>query len=53
MGGKLDAADKKTLEEAVDKGIEWLDHNQLAEVEEFEDKLKEVEGVCSPIITKM
>lgn len=33
--------------------ITWLDHNQLAEVEEFEDKQKELENICNPIISKM
>ena len=33
--------------------IRWLDANQLAEKEEFEDKQKELEKVCNPIITKM
>jgi heat shock protein 1/8 len=31
VGGKLSGEDKKTIEEAVDKAIEWLDQNQLAE----------------------
>jgi len=53
VASKLDPADKKTIETAIDKAIEWLDANQLAEAEEFEDKLKEVEGICSPIIAKM
>ncbi|KAK1394528.1 hypothetical protein POM88_013584 [Heracleum sosnowskyi] len=35
------------------KAITWLDNNQLAEVEEFEDKMKELEGICNPIIAKM
>ena len=50
---KLDPADKKTIESAIDKAIEWLDQNQTAEAEEFDDKLKEVEGICAPIIAKM
>ena len=33
--------------------MEWLDNNQLAEVDELEDKQKEIEGICSPIISKM
>ena len=33
--------------------IHWLDNNQLAEIDEFEDTQKELEGVCNPIITKM
>lgn len=32
--------------------IDWLEANQLAEVEEFEHQQKELEGVCNPIIQK-
>lgn len=32
--------------------LEWLDENQAAEKEDYEEKLKEIEGVCSPIISK-
>ena len=53
VGGKLDPEDKKTIEDAVEAAITWLDGNQTAEVDEFEDKLKELEGVCNPIISKM
>jgi L1 cell adhesion molecule like protein len=53
VSSKLDAADKQTIEKAVDDAIAWLDKNQLAEVEEFEHQQKQLEGVCNPIITKM
>ncbi|MCT6644449.1 Hsp70 family protein, partial [Staphylococcus aureus] len=53
IAGKLDPADKKKIEDAVDGIISWLDGNQLAEKEEFEDKLKELESTCNPIIAKM
>jgi len=33
--------------------IQWLDANQTAEKDEFESHLKDVESVCSPIITKL
>lgn len=32
--------------------IDWLEANQLAEVEEFEHQQKELEGICNPIIQK-
>ena len=32
VGGKLDSADKETIEKAIDETIEWLDSNQSAEV---------------------
>ena len=53
VASKLDPADKKKIEEEVEATIQWLDSNQLAEVDELEHKLKELEGVCSPIISKM
>ncbi|XP_020231285.1 heat shock 70 kDa protein [Cajanus cajan] len=53
IGGKLGAEEKQRIEKAVEDAIEWLEGNQLAEVEEFEDKQKELEGICNPIIAKM
>ncbi|XP_028776894.1 heat shock 70 kDa protein-like [Neltuma alba] len=53
VGGKLDPSDKQKIEKAIDETMEWLDRNQLAEVDELEDKLKELEGLCNPIIAKM
>ncbi|CAI0473904.1 unnamed protein product [Linum tenue] len=53
FAGKLDPADKQKIEKAIDDAIQWLEGNQLAEVEELEDKLKELEGLCNPIISKM
>ncbi|CAA7055016.1 unnamed protein product [Microthlaspi erraticum] len=50
---KLSAGDKKKIEDLVDEAIQWLDGNQMAEAEEFEDKMKELESVCNPIISKM
>ncbi len=41
------------LEKAVQETLDWLDNNQLAEVEEFEDKQKELEAKANPIITRM
>merc|ERR1712150_118318 len=45
--------DRKAINDKCDEAIKWLDANQLAEVEEFNDKQKEVEAVCNPIITKL
>ncbi|KVI11970.1 Heat shock protein 70, conserved site-containing protein [Cynara cardunculus var. scolymus] len=53
ISSKLPADEKKKVEDAVEAAIQWLDGNQLAEVDEFEDKMKELEGVCNPIIAKM
>jgi len=50
---KISEDDIKKITDKCDEAIKWLDANQLAEVEEFNDKQKEVEGVCNPIITKL
>jgi len=50
---KISEDDRKKITDKCDEAIKWLDANQLAEVEEFTDKQKEVEGVCNPIITKL
>merc|ERR1711998_90689 len=49
----LDDTNKKTIDDAVSKAIEWLDKNQSAEKAEYEAKLKELEDICNPIIAKM
>jgi len=53
MADKISADDKKVISDKCDDAIKWLDANQLAEVEEFQEKQKEVEAVCNPIITKL
>ena len=53
VSSKLDKEDVEKIEKEVEEAISWLDANQLAETEELEHKLKELEGVCSPIISKM
>ena len=53
VGGKLDSGDKEALGRATREAIEWLDANQLAEVDELEDKKREVEALASPIFAKM
>jgi len=50
---KISEDDRKAINDKCDEAIKWLDSNQLAEVEEFNEKQKEVESVCNPIITKL
>ncbi|KAB5538823.1 hypothetical protein DKX38_016356 [Salix brachista] len=53
ISSKLAANDKKKIEDAIDNAIKWLDSNQLAEADVFEDKMKKLESICNPIIAKM
>jgi len=49
---KLDASDKETLKAEIDKIVSWLDENQQATREEYEEHQKELEGVANPIMMK-
>jgi len=53
LATKLAADDKTKITETIDQTLKWLEANQLAEKEEFEHKLKEVEKICAPIMTKL
>ena len=53
IGEKLAAADKKKIEDSVEEAVQWLDGNQTAEADEFEDKMRDLESVCNPIIANM
>ncbi|KAI8523838.1 hypothetical protein RHMOL_Rhmol13G0103400 [Rhododendron molle] len=45
--------EKMKFEAAFEQAIQWLDGNQFAETMEFEYKMKELEGICNPIVAKM
>ncbi|GAB1313643.1 Hsp70 chaperone [Madurella fahalii] len=49
---KLDQADKDTLRTEIDKIVTWLDENQQATREEYEEHQKELEAVANPIMMK-
>uniref|UniRef100_A0A8B9HQ47 Uncharacterized protein n=2 Tax=Astyanax mexicanus TaxID=7994 RepID=A0A8B9HQ47_ASTMX len=53
LKGKISEDDKKKVIEKCNQAISWLENNQLADKEEFEHQLKELEKVCNPIITKL
>jgi len=50
---KIAENDQKTILDRCNDAISWLDGNQTAEVDEFKEKLKELENVCNPIISKL
>lgn len=51
LADKLESDEKEKIETAVKEALDWLDDNQSAEKEDYDEKLKEVEAVCNPIIT--
>merc|ERR1711998_91940 len=53
VADKIGDEDKETIEKSLEEANEWLDDNQEAEKDDFAEKLKEVQDVCSPIISKV
>merc|ERR1711973_990988 len=53
VADKISEEDKKAVKDKCDETVVWIDANQTAEKDEFDDKKKEVEGVCAPIISKL
>ncbi|KAJ4131131.1 Hsp70 chaperone [Fusarium equiseti] len=49
---KIEASDKETLTAEIDKVVQWLDENQQATREEYEEHQKELEGKANPIMMK-
>ncbi|XP_026493800.2 heat shock protein 68-like [Vanessa tameamea] len=52
-GSKLSEADKNSARSSCDEALQWLDNNTLAEKEEYEHKLKDLQRTCSPIMSKL
>ncbi|CAH2222524.1 jg5092, partial [Pararge aegeria aegeria] len=52
-GDKLSESDKEQARRECDDALKWLDSNTLAEKEEYEHKLKDLQRVCSPVMSKM
>jgi len=50
---KVSEEDRTKVIEKCKEVIDWLDKNQTAEKDEFQYQQKELESVCTPIITKL
>lgn len=51
--GKISDDEKKTVLDAVQDALSWMDENSEAEADEINDKRKEVEDVVNPIVAKI
>ncbi|CAH1967554.1 unnamed protein product [Acanthoscelides obtectus] len=52
-GDKLSEEDKKLVQDKCSDALSWLDKNQLAEKDEFEHKLKELQQDIQPVMMKL
>merc|ERR1712213_108599 len=50
---EISEADRKNILDKCNDTINWLEQNQMAEIDEYKDKQKEVESLCNPIIGKL
>ncbi|XP_060706459.1 heat shock 70 kDa protein 1B isoform X1 [Hemiscyllium ocellatum] len=50
---KISEGDRKKILEQCNQAILWLENNQMADKEEFEYQLKELEKLCRPIIANL
>jgi L1 cell adhesion molecule like protein len=50
---KISAEDKQKVMDKCNEVVRWIDSNQLAEKEEFDHQLKDLEKICMPIVTKL
>ncbi|KAI0563863.1 HSP 70-1 [Gracilaria domingensis] len=50
---KISEDDKKSIEDKVAEVLKWMEDNETAEKEEYDEKQKSIEAVATPIITKM
>merc|ERR1711998_419937 len=53
LAEKISEDDKSTIKDALTDTQDWLNANQDAEKGDFEDKLKELQSVCDPIIAQV
>lgn len=53
LAEKLSDEDKSTIKDALTDAQDWLNANQDAEKDDFEDKLKELQSTCDPIVSKV
>jgi L1 cell adhesion molecule like protein len=53
LADKISESDKKKVLDALQSTTQWLDSNQTAEKEEFEEKQKHLESVVLPILQNL
>lgn len=50
---KISEKDKASILNKIKETLEWIDHNQTAEKEEFEYQQKELEKIAGPVMSKL
>lgn len=50
LADKLTEDDKQTITDAISETQDWLNSNQDADKDEYEQQLKDLQSTCDPII---
>eukprot|EP01068_Selenidium_serpulae_P011788 Selendium_serpulae@DN5724_c0_g1_i4.p1 len=50
---KITEDERTKIESKITETLEWLDRNQMADKTEYEEKQKELEALCNPIMMKL
>jgi len=53
LADKIEDDDKANIKEALTDAQDWLNSNDDAEREDFEQHLKDLQSICDPIISKI
>jgi len=53
LGSKISPEDKETIADAIKETLDWVEEHSEAETEELKEKLKHLESIANPIITKL
>merc|ERR1719223_1525968 len=53
IADKIDEDEKETIENAVQETLDWLDENQEADKEDYDEQQKSLEQIVNPIVQKV
>lgn len=53
LADKIDADDKSAIQDALTEAQDWLNSNEDAEKDDFEEHLKELQRICDPVVAKV
>lgn len=53
LSEKISEEDKNAIQEALTDSQDWFNANEEAATDEYNDKLKEIQSICDPIISKI
>merc|ERR1719410_1619141 len=53
LGGKLSEEDKDTIREAAEEATSWVSDNPDAELEDYKEKLQELNEIVQPIVSEI